>query len=125
MGWRTIHYCDLCGVEDTSLIKLNNSSEKCDQIELCPSCIKRVENKCDQEQIIDVCNDIRKYGIWDLNLFMFCPNCKNYINAFTSELYDYYNRHEILIKEKLMITCHVCNEVFEINTMINLPSKRL
>ena len=122
MGWRTIHYCDLCGVEDVNLVTQFQSDQKCDLIELCPTCLDKIQEE-NHDFDCDV-NDPLRYAIWDINLYCKCPECNNYINAFDKRLWDHYEMYHIFEHAELIVECDHCQTQFEVITTINLPVKR-
>ena len=121
MGWRTAHFCDMCGAENTILEQQFEGDKKCDPLELCPVCLQTIEN----EGTVTECEISEDpIAVWDLNLFCYCPNCNNYINAFNEHLWNSNGQFEILTKEILTVKCYMCEDVFNIKAVLNIMRKR-
>lgn len=122
MGWRTAHFCDMCGAENVTLEQQFEGSSTCDPLELCPVCLDLIQNECETSS--GECNiQEDPIALWDLNLYCYCPNCNNYINAFTEQLWNANGQFDILKKEYLDVTCHMCQTSFSIKTVLNIMRK--
>lgn len=124
MGWRTIHFCDMCGAENVELIQQYQGEDaKCDPLELCVNCLNRIHQTCLESEDCSCNIQEDPVAIWDLNLFCYCPNCLNYINAFTTSIWDDNGESDTLNKEFLDIKCPMCRTAFQIRTVLNIMNK--
>lgn len=122
MGWRTSHFCDMCGAEHTVLEQQFEGDQKCDPLELCPVCLQTIQTDCQNTN--GECNIPEDpIAVWDLNLYCYCPNCNNYINAFNEQLWNANGQYDILSKELLTVTCLMCQTTFNIKTVLNIMKK--